>query len=174
MMGKQDGLCPLQMGVAGHDDILICLCLPDNGGNDGFGQRHDLAHFVAQVKTHIQRHLIVAAACRVQFFAHITQSGGQLLLHEHMNVLAGEINGQRARFQIVQNRLQTGDQRVGLGGGDDMPGTQHGGVRHTAGNILLIQTPVKPNGGVKVVCHLIHMAGSPPGPHFCHDCSVLC
>ena len=49
MVGEENGLRPLQVGIAGHDGGLILLHLVQNGIDKGFDQLGDFVHLAAQV-----------------------------------------------------------------------------------------------------------------------------
>ena len=106
-MTEGDGLCSLQVGVAGHNGVAIALGLVSHGSDQGFDKPGDLVDLISQIHPDIQRHLIVTAAGSVELFAHISQPLGQHLLYKHMDVFAFHVNGQLAAFQIFQNTGKT-------------------------------------------------------------------
>ena len=164
VVGKQDGLRPLQMGVAGHDDALIIFRLRDDRPKHILYQRGDLIDLVFEIHSQVQRHLIVPAAGGVELFAHIPQPLGQHLLDEHMDVLAAKVEFQRPGFQIAQNALQPVNELPGLGLRDDALRPQHGGMSHGAGDVLLIKFAVKADGRIEIIRNAADLAGSPSGP----------
>ena len=164
VVGKQDGLRPLQVGVAGHDDALVILRLGDDRRKHILYQCGNLINLVFQVHSQIQRHLIVPAAGGVELLSHVPQPLGQHLLDEHVDVLAAEVKFQRPGFQIVQNPLQPVNELPGLGLGDDALGAQHGCVSHGAGDVLLIKFAVKADGGIEIIRDAADLAGRPSGP----------
>ena len=87
----------------------------------------------------------------MELLAHIAQPLRQYLLHEHVDVLGGGVEGQLALVQIRHDPGKPQHQRLGLLLGKDAAMGQHGGVGHGAGDVLLVQPGVKADGGVKVV-----------------------
>ena len=67
-MRENDGLRSLQVGVAGHDTVLIRLCLRQNGGKQVFEKLNDLAVFISQIQANVKCDLVVSAARRVKAF----------------------------------------------------------------------------------------------------------
>ena len=67
MMREQHRLRSLQVGVAGHDHIEVIL----RGGGESAPQSlqagEDVFHLIAQIKPHIQGHLIVTASPGMDF-----------------------------------------------------------------------------------------------------------
>ena len=169
MVPEQNGLSPLQMGVAGHNDPQVLLRLIHNRLQQLLDQVADLINFRAQVHPQIQGHLVIPGPGGVELLAHIPQPLGQHLLHKHMDILAGVVKVQFSRFQVVQDSLQSLDQGIRLLLGQDALGPQHGGVGHGAGDILLIQFAVKVDGGIEIIRNAADLAGRPSGPHFCHS-----
>ena len=173
MVGEENGLRPLQVGIAGHDGGLILLRLVQNGIDKGFDQLGDFVHLAAQVHPQIQGHLVVPGAGGVELLAHISQALGQHLLHKHMDILAGKVKFQRAGIQVVQNSLQAVDEGIGFLLGDNLFRTQHCSMGHRAGDILLIHLAVKANGGIEIIRNAVYNAGSPSGPHLRHSFLLL-
>ena len=80
MLGKGDWLRPLQVRVAGHDGLLVLLCLL---AKDRFQLQkvfHHAGNFLAEVQPEIQRDLIVPASGRVQALSGISDALGLLLI----------------------------------------------------------------------------------------------
>ncbi len=149
------------MGVAGHDVPGAFFCL----GAKGLDQFLDLALQMAggfpQVEAQVQRHLVVAAASGVQPLARIPHPGGEGLFHEGMHILGGGVDFQRAAVQILQNALQAFVDILHILSGNDALAAQHGGMDHTALDILLDHPCVKPDGGVEVIDAAVHgLAGA--------------
>ena len=65
-MGEEYRLRPLQVGVAGHDYLLITPRQPQQRPLDSPQPAHGLAGDLAGIKAHIQRNLVVARASGVQ------------------------------------------------------------------------------------------------------------
>ena len=172
MVAEGDGLGALEVGIAGHDGGGVCLGLLGQSLDEVADEGNDLGDLVAEVHTDIQSHLVVTASGGVELLAHVTQPLGQHLLHEHMDILAGHVDGKGSRLDIGEDPLQTRDEGVGLGLGNDMASGQHGGVGHTALDVLTVHTGVEVDGGIEIVCDLIGYAVGAACPHFCHDIDI--
>ena len=169
MVTEKDGLGTLQVGVARGNKGLALLRLIGNGGDEGSQLLHQLFAFFPEVQPQIQCHLIVAASGGMELLAHISQPLGQHLLHEHMDVLTGHVEGQLSAVQIRQNFLQTLLKLPCLLRGDDILHPQHGSVGDGAFDILPVHPAVEADGGIEIVCQRVGFAGGHPGPEFCHD-----
>ena len=171
MMPKADGLRALQVGVAGHNVARALLGLVAQHGDQLGDLPGKLGGGITQVQPDIQRHLIVAAAPGVQPFAGIPHAGGQRLFDKGVDILGGGVNFQRTAVQILQNRLQAFVDIVNILRGDDALLAQHSGMHHTAADVLLDHTGVKPDGRVEVVDPAVHGFGRPTLPKLGHTIS---
>ena len=104
----------------------------------------------------------------MQFFSEIAESFGQYLLDEHMDVLRAHIKVKRAARKIRKNPLQPIDQLIGLILTDNSLRAEHGGVRHTALDILCVHSTVKMNGRIEIVRNLTYRAVRAACPHLSH------
>ena len=93
MLGKGSRLSMLHVGKAGKKRIDMFPC----NGTQGFYQGNYIPlHFwnhTAQVKTLIQRNLVVAAAASVNLLASLPDSVGKGCLNKGMYVLGRIVNG---------------------------------------------------------------------------------
>ena len=172
VVAEGDGLGALEVGIAGHDGGGVCLGLLGQSLDEVADEGNDLVDLVAEVHTDIQGHLVVTASGSVELLAHIPQPLGQHLLHEHMDILAGHVDGEGPRLNIGEDPLQARDEGVSLGLGDDITGGQHGGVGHASRDILAVHTGVEVDGGVEIVGDLIGVAVGAACPHFCHGMKI--
>ena len=99
-------LRPLQVRVARHDGVQMLFRHIAQRLYHRRAARARGLDFVGQVQPQIQRHLVVAAARRVQLFARLADAAGQLRLHKGVNVLARHVDFERAVVQIRENALQ--------------------------------------------------------------------
>ena len=75
VVGEQDRLGPLQVGVAGHDDALVPVGQA-HPGQAQVGEIMDEAlHLLRQVEAHVQGHLVVPAPGGVELLAHLARAG---------------------------------------------------------------------------------------------------
>ena len=168
VVAEGDGLCPLQMGVAGHDGGLVLLRLPGDGLQQSQHQCADGGDLLPQIQPQIQRHLIVSGSGGVELLAHVAQPLRQHLLHEHVDILGAGVEGKLPLVQVGHDPGQAEDQRLGLLLGKDAAVGQHGGVSHGAGDILAVHAAVEVQGRVEVVRDLRRFLFGPSGPELCH------
>ena len=74
------------MRVARHNGVLIFFSTVAQRRDKPAHPAAYIIRLVPQVQAGVQRHLIVAAAGGVQFFAQLPQPFGKYLLHEHMDI----------------------------------------------------------------------------------------
>ena len=103
MLGKGDGLRPLEMGVAGHDVPCALLGLVAKHGDKFFYLALNMLAGGAQVQADVQRDLIVAASCRVQALSRVSDPLGQKRLDVHVDILVVRGKFDVPRFDIGQN-----------------------------------------------------------------------
>ena len=105
MLRKRDRLRPLQMRVAGHDGLLVFLCL---FAENRFQLQQVFNHgrnFVPEVEAEIERDLIVAASCRVQALSRVSDSLCQKRLDVHVDIFVVCRKFDVPRFDIGQNTV---------------------------------------------------------------------
>ena len=105
MLRKRDRLRPLQMRVAGHDGLLVFLCL---FAENRFQLQQVFNHgrnFVPEVEAEIERDLIVAASCRVQALSRVSDSLCQKRLDVHVDILVVRGKFDRSRLNVRQNTV---------------------------------------------------------------------
>ena len=157
------------MGVARHNDGFVGFRLFRNGAQKRLNQRHHGVNLGAEIHPQVQGHLVVPGTGSVELFSHVSQTVRQNLLHKHMDILTGHVEGERPGIQVIQNPLEAFNQGLGLGLFDNALGSQHGGVGHGACDILGIHPAVEGDGGIEVVRNCVHIAGCPSGPQLCHS-----
>ena len=105
MLRKCNRLRPLQMRVAGHDGLLVFLCL---FAENRFQLQQVFNHgrnFVPEVEAEIERDLIVAASCRVQTLSGVPDSLGQKRLDIHVDIFVVCGKFDRSRLNVRQNTV---------------------------------------------------------------------
>ena len=151
MMTEGDGLCALQMGVAGHHGVGVFLRLIAQHVKQLLDLLNERSTFLAQRQAHIERNLIVAAAGGVQALAGVADAGGQFALHKGVDVFGVRVDEQGAACDIGFDLLETGADLLALALFDDAGFAQHGGVGNAALDILLIHPAVHGDGGVEII-----------------------
>ena len=109
MRGESYGLRTLKMGVARHDSVLVLLRLGVQSFHKLLNKLHDLRHVLFQIQPDIKRHLVVAAAPRVQALARITYAAGKLALNEGVNILRIGVYKQFTGDNIVSDGGKPGE-----------------------------------------------------------------
>ncbi len=103
MLGKGDGLRPLEMGVAGHDGVLVLLRLSAEDRLQLQQLPHDDGDLLPDIHAEVQRHLVVAAAGGVQALARVADPRGEQGLDVHVDVLVVGGEFHLPRFDVCQN-----------------------------------------------------------------------
>ena len=89
------------MGVTGHNCRLVFLRLVTNCANQRLYKRGDFGCVVAQIEANVEGNLVVTAASGVKSLSCITDSGGKLLLDEHVNILGGHVDFELSFFEVT-------------------------------------------------------------------------
>ena len=142
MVGKAYGLGRLQVGAAGQD---VCFVLGGLVGQHRAQIGRALPpcfEAVGHKQAKGQAHLIVAAAARVQFFAHIAHKLGKACLNIHVHVFKLWLPHKVASLDFFAHAVQTVDQNPGLALADDALAAQHAGMRLRSADILGVKRPV--------------------------------
>ena len=105
VLGKGDGLRPLQVGISGHHRILMLPGLIQDCLLEREDLLHNLPDLPAQVEPQVHSHLVIAAAGGMQALARLTDAPGQQRLHIHMDVLVGGGKLHLPRLHIRQDAL---------------------------------------------------------------------
>ena len=111
----------------------------------------DRADLLLQVQPQIDGHLIIPAPGRMQTLAGIADALGQERLHIHVDILLIGGKFDLPRLDISQNRLQAGDDGVGIFFCNNAALAQHRRMGDGACDILPVHSAVKADGGVEVV-----------------------
>ena len=164
MLCKGDGLGSLEVGIAGHDRRLILLCLTAEHLLQLQDLRRDDADLGADVHTEVQRHLVVAAAGGVQSLARLADPCRQQRFHIHVDILVVGRKFHLARLDVREDVRKALDDGLRILPGDDAARTQHLGVGHGAGDILLVEPLVEVDGGIEVVDQFIGLLLKPSAP----------
>ena len=166
MLGKGDGLRPLEMGVAGHHGGLVLLRLTAEDRLQLQQLPHDDGDLLPDVHPEVQGHLVIAAAGSVEPLPRVADPGGEQGLHVHVDVLVVGGECRLPRLDVCQNVLQTTGDGGGVLFGDDAAVRQHGGVGHGAGNVLPVQPLVKADGGVEFIHQQVGVFLKASAPEF--------
>ena len=145
-MAEAHRLGPLQVGVAGHNGVLVgirqvCKCLQHL-----FYKGSDLVTLSPQIHPQVQRHLVIPAAGGVQPLSRLPDTLGEHLFHKHVDVFRLLIHSQRAVLQVLQNARKPSNDAVSVLIGENMPGSEHGRMCHAPFDILPEHPFIKTDG----------------------------
>ena len=163
-MGEGGGLCPLEVGISGHDGLQVGLRLFDQHLLQLQRHADDDGDFPLYEEAEVQRHLIVPAAGGVEALARLADALGEQGLNVHVDVLVVQGELHIVRLNIGQNGLEPVDDLLRLAGLDDALPPQHSGVGHGALDVLLVEPGVEGDGGVEVVDEGIGLLLETAGP----------
>ena len=164
MMAEGDRLRPLQVGVAGHDEIIGFLRLGRDHAQQAVEARFQLFAFVQKIEPQVERHLVVAAARGVQPFAAVADPLRQLRFHKGVDILGGPVNCQLAALELQRDLPQRGDDFAAFRFVDDALSAEHRRVRNRAADILLRHPAVERDGRVEIVGLLVQFLLEPSFP----------
>ena len=170
MLGKGDGLRPLQVGIARHNRLLMGRSLLQQHLDQIQHHGLDLSDLPPQIQPQIHRHLVVAASGRMEPFAGIPDALGQERLDIHVNVFVIGRELHLPGFDIRQQVLQAlGDGR-GIRLGDDAGIPQHFRMGQRPLDVLAVHPLVKADGGIEIIDKGVGLLLEPSGPelHICH------
>ncbi len=151
MVPEGHRLGPLHMGVPRHYRCAV-LCGPLAEHPHQFLYLfHKPRAVLSEGQAYVKGHLVVAAAAGVQAFAWVSQSGGQFLLHEGMNILGVRVDSQHTAVYIAAYLFKLRAYFIALVHVDNALPPQHCGVGNTALYVLAVHTAVKGYAGVEIV-----------------------
>ena len=133
----------LQVGVAGHEHMLVALALllqfveeaPDILGHE--------AQLLARPQFQVDEHLVVAAASAVNLLAHVAQTACEQEFDLRMHILDALLYLETAFLGIAVDAAQFGQQGVQLVAGEQSDALQHGDVGHRAQHVMASQIEVE-------------------------------
>ena len=148
-----------------------------SGGDKGLdkliGELGNLVALVFKVELYIKCHLVVSASCGVKSLACVTQSFGEHLLNEHMDILSIGVKMERTAVKVGKYALKSLDYLFALVLFNNALLAQHLRMSHRASYIMPVHSCIKGNGGVEVVDLLIDLLGKSSCPHLSHFISFL-
>ena len=105
VVGEEDRLGGLQVGVARHDDVEVALRLADERVDQQVEIGGDLDDLVPQVEADIQRHLVVAGAAGMEPLARLADLRGEARLDVHVDIFEGDGKVELAGLDLLQDLL---------------------------------------------------------------------
>ena len=166
MVGKEDGLGPLQVGVPGHDDPQVLFRQVQDGFLEPGNEGHHRRRLFLDIQVEIGGHLVVAAPGRVELAGHGADLFLQAGLNVHVDIFPGRREGKLAPFYLLFYFLQAGNYFFSLFRRKDSLPDQHSGMGNTALDVLAVEAPVKGNGSGKLLYQGIGSFGKTSSPQF--------
>ena len=151
VMAEGDRLRRLQMGEARHDGRGIFLGPVDQGCLQVLQHGLDAVDGVAHPEAHVERHLVVARARRVQPPAGRADQVGQALLDVEMDVFQLGRKDEFAALDLGLDLGQPGLDRLAVPGSQDLLRHQHLGMGDRPRDVLGIEPAVETDGGVDLL-----------------------
>src|SRR5690625_4080678 len=164
-MGEAQRLGNLQVRVAGHDHVDVEL-----GEVDEYLLQLEKLLLQLQVaapepQPEVGRHLVVAAACRVQLPAHGPDPLGECPLDVHVDILELDAPVEVAGLDLGLDLAQASHDLVNLGFAQDALFAQHRRVSHRALDVLQAQLAVDVYGGVELLDECVGVLRKAAAPH---------
>ena len=145
MMGEQNWLSPLEMGITRHNNITVFFCRLHQSLLHIQNQLLYLYHLATNEHVSIQSHLIVAATGGMKPATGITYGVRKTLFNIHVNIFQSHLKGEFAFFYFLIYVLQASDNSIPIRLGNNTNLGQHGGMGNRASNILGIHPLIKIN-----------------------------
>ena len=161
---QADGLRHLQMGETGHHGLGVLRRDVHQGALQVLQQFADGVDFIAQPQAHIGRHLVVAAATRVQAFARVAHQLGEPRFDVEVNVLQLQLPLKLAAFNVLGDLLETALDVGQVLSADDALGLQHLGMGQAALDVRSPQALVEKHAGGVALHQLAHGFREQGGP----------
>ena len=142
VVGKQDGLGPLHVGVAGHDRAGVLIGLVHEHGPEAMERRERPVHGVLGVHSHVEGDLVVAGAGGVQAPGGLTDLLEETALDVHVDVVEVLAPREGSPLDLAADLDERLLDRQRLLSSDDVPAPQHTHVSNRPGDVLPVQSPV--------------------------------
>ena len=148
-MRQTQRLSTLEMGVTGNHRGLVPIRLIQQSLLKPLQIAIDLIEPAPEPQPKIRPHLIIAAAARVELFAHGTHQSDQPPLHGEMNILIRQAWIEATVGCLRADHLQTFHQLNGLLLCNHPATRQHPGMGNGAVQVLLKQRQIKTDGRIE-------------------------
>ena len=164
MVAEQHGLRLLHVRVARHDDAELALACVEQGLAQAEHALHELCGEFLAVVARVGRHLVVAAASRVQSPAGCANVLCESALNGHVYVFVCDIELEGACCDSFCNRIQAGAYRPYVLICDDALLAEH--VRMGLGTfyVRFPHAPVDWQGRAEALCELLRAVFEAPAP----------
>jgi hypothetical protein len=153
---QRDRLCALQVRVTGEQRVGVLTRAavkrqprPVDGGGQLDGGR-------PRVKLEVGRHLVVAAARRVQPPPRLADDLGQPPFDVHVNVFERRVERPLATLELARDLIEAGHDGVGVGRRDETDRRQHARVGLATAHVVAQQAAIEGDRRVQRRCRRIH------------------
>ena len=143
VVGRQDRLGPLQVRVAGQDQVAVPLGRGDEGPLQVGEPPVDPVEGVADPELDVGADLVVAAAAGVQLAADVAEAVDQRGLDVRVDVLALEHEREAPLLDLGPDIRQAPHNLLAFLGGEQSDLGEHPGVRDRAPDVVLEEPTVK-------------------------------
>ena len=165
MMTERDRLCGLQMREPRQNGIHMGFRLLDKRPLQILQLMVERVDGIAHPQSEISRDLIVTAASRMEAARRLTDLLRQCRFHVHVDILERGLEFEGARLDVLKDSIQSGEDGVAVGGGDDFAVDQHLAMSLGAGNVLGVETTIKIDGGVDTLHDFCRAGGVAAAPY---------
>ena len=173
-MAEEDRLCPLQMSIAGHDDLFVLVGSLKESLLEVPDKLHDGDNFPADIHMSVESNLVVAAAGSMESAAGSADSIGEAFLDIEVDILQSDGEVKLSPVYLAENILEAGDDIIPVLFCDNAGFCKHGRVGDGAGNIFTIEAPIKRDRRLKIVYHFIGCLCESPTPERITHGTDLC
>ncbi len=143
VMGEEDGLRPLKVGVAGHRCSRLALREVEERRAECAQGLDDRVARGSCMQSRVRRDLVVPRSGGVQAPAGVAHPLGEGGLDVEVDVLAVEPEREGAGIDLGPDRLEASDHHIAVVGGDDALRCQHPGMRDRALDVLAVEAAVE-------------------------------
>src|SRR5438552_8533134 len=154
VMRKSDGLCALQVCVAGHHHLEMFFGEIEQRSLQTPQARRDFRDLSFDVKPQVERDLVVPAPRGVQFRASGTDSFRQRGFDVHVQVIERAVPRELARLDFLPDREQSTLNFSALRRAYDSCARERCGVRDRPRDVVAIQLPIERDGFAVVLRNL--------------------
>ena len=127
-MGEEHRLRPLQMGIAGHDDVPVRLCQVEKGFLQSDKLLYGLSDGFSGEEAHVQRNLVISGAGGVELLTYIANLLDKPCFDVHMDIFQVSPKSKFALFNLLADGGKPHHHKLGVLIADDALLCQHTGM----------------------------------------------
>jgi hypothetical protein len=151
MMSEENRLGTLEVRVAGHHDIAVEFGKIEERTTRFDDSLGDLEQSFAHPETEVERHLIVAAARRMESPRDRPDELVEAPLYAQVNVLVRQPEREALLFDLAKDGPESTSDRLRILPRDDSSLGEHGHVRERAQNIVARQPSIEGEGRIELI-----------------------